>query len=150
VEQVTIHASTIAFVHAGRAEAVILAGVSGSGKSSVALELMALGAQLVSDDQTCLHRDGAALIATAPERLTGLIEWRGVGLIPAQALAQAQAVVWVDLDQPADGRLPDPEWIEHLGIRLPRLRPPRPGPIASALCQYMRTRAWLRHGDAVT
>ena len=49
-----VHASCVA--RDGRA--VLIRGASGSGKSGLALQLMALGAGLVADDRTRLWREG--------------------------------------------------------------------------------------------
>jgi serine kinase of HPr protein (carbohydrate metabolism regulator) len=74
----TLHASCIAID--GRA--VLIRGPSGSGKSDLALRLIDRGAALVSDDYTIVRRNGDRLAASAPPNITGLIEIRGVGLVP--------------------------------------------------------------------
>jgi HPr kinase/phosphorylase len=150
VEKRVVHASTVAFVQAEQAHAIVLAGKSGSGKSSLALELLALGARLVSDDQTILSAEGGVLVATAPDPIRGLIEWRGVGLLPAQPLDRAQVVAWMDLDAPALKRLPEPAWKTVLGVRVPYLHKPDTGPVAAGLRQYMLAQAWTTHGTGQT
>lgn len=140
--QATIHASTVAFELPEGARALALSGPSGIGKSALALELMGLGARLVSDDQTVLRVDGGTLFAAPPPALAGLIEWRGVGLLPAEYLAQAPVVAWVDLTTPSPDRLPVPRWIDLLGQRLPCLHIPASGARAAGLRQYMLGRAW--------
>lgn len=144
--QAVVHASTVAFVQAGLPLAVVLSGPSGSGKSSLALELMALGAQLVSDDQTVLRVEAGGLIATAPDAIRGLVEWRGVGLLPAPALDRAQVVAWMEMDAAPPSRLPEPAWTTVLGVRLPCLHKPDSGPIAAGLRQYIMGQAWMTHG----
>ena len=62
----TIHASCVAI--GGRA--VLIEGVSGSGKSDLALGLIDRGAQLVSDDYTVVQRREARLIARKPSMRT--------------------------------------------------------------------------------
>jgi HPr kinase/phosphorylase len=147
VVQVVVHASTVAFVQAGTPYAVVLAGPSGSGKSSLALELMALGAQLVSDDQTVLRVESVGLFATAPDAIRGLVEWRGVGLLPAPALECAQVVAWMEMGSTPPHRLPEPAWKTVLGVRLPCLHKPDSGPIAAGLRQYIMGQAWMTHGE---
>lgn len=141
-----VHASTVAFEQGDNAHAVVIAGASGRGKSSLALELMATGARLVSDDQTLVHVEEGALVATAPAVIQGLIEWRGVGLVSADCLARARVTVWVDLDHEATVRLPEPSWKTVLGLKLPCLHIPATGSAAAGLRQYMMAQAWQTHG----
>ena len=141
--QATVHASTVAFDLPDGPQALVLSGRSGSGKSALALDLLALGARLVSDDQTVFHVEGDRLIASAPPAIAGLIEWRGVGLLPVAHLAQAPVVLWVDMDNSAQNRLPAPQWHEMLGLRVARLHIPAKGATASGLRQYMLGQAWI-------
>ncbi|GAA0663333.1 serine kinase of HPr protein (carbohydrate metabolism regulator) [Sphingomonas insulae] len=73
----TLHATSVAID--GRA--VLLEGLSGVGKSDLALRLIDRGAVLVSDDQTLLVRKGQQLLARAPGTIRGQIEVRGVGIV---------------------------------------------------------------------
>jgi serine kinase of HPr protein (carbohydrate metabolism regulator) len=65
---------------------LILVGPSGSGKSSLALRLMAEAqraghlAALISDDQVFIDAVNSRLIATAPRTIKGMIELRGSGI----------------------------------------------------------------------
>jgi serine kinase of HPr protein (carbohydrate metabolism regulator) len=74
----TLHASCVSI----EGRAVLIEGLSGSGKSDLALRLMDRGAKLVSDDYTIVRRVNGKLLASAPPNITGLFEVRGVGLIP--------------------------------------------------------------------
>ncbi|RGP38298.1 HPr kinase/phosphorylase [Pseudotabrizicola alkalilacus] len=107
----TLHATTIAF----DGQAILLTGASGSGKSALALQLMAIGAGLVADDQTILTLQGAQIIATCPPAIAGMIEARGVGLLNAPPLPQAIVALVVDLDRVETERLPDHRTITILG-----------------------------------
>ena len=78
-ETLTLHASCVALDGRG----VLILGRSGAGKSSLALELMALGARLVADDRTVLHADDGAPVASCPPAILGKIEARGVGILAA-------------------------------------------------------------------
>ncbi|MDR9394038.1 HPr kinase/phosphorylase [Roseovarius sp. SYSU LYC5161] len=98
----TVHASCVAV--AGRG--VLIRGASGSGKSALALQLMALGAALVADDRTRLWRDGSRVLAGCPPRIAGLIEARGVGLLSADASGPVPVALIVDLDRTETERLP--------------------------------------------
>lgn len=106
-----MHASCVAV--SGRA--VLITGPSGSGKSALALALMAAGADLVADDQTEVFLEGEALMARCPPALSGLIEARGLGLLRADAVASAKVALVADLSQPEPDRLPPRRSITLLG-----------------------------------
>lgn len=72
-----LHATSVAID--GRA--VLIEGVSGAGKSDLALRLIDRGAVLVSDDRTLMVRQGALLVARPPETIRGRIEVRGLGIL---------------------------------------------------------------------
>lgn len=102
---------------------VLLRGPSGSGKSDLALRLIDGGARLVADDQVELDRDGDMLRARAPRALAGLIEARGIGIMPVDAEEDAPVGLVVDL-LPAAGkeeRLPEAETTDLLGVPVRRL-----------------------------
>ncbi|MDR7123450.1 serine kinase [Pseudotabrizicola sp. 4114] len=107
----TLHATTVAF----EGRAILLTGATGRGKSALALQLMAIGAGLVADDQTILTLQRAQIIATCPPAIAGLIEARGVGLLNAPNLPQASLALVVDLDRVEAARLPDHRTITILG-----------------------------------
>ena len=120
-----IHATSVALRVQGRWRAVLLRGPSGSGKSDLALRLIAAGGRLVSDDQTHLARHGRSLVATPPPALAGMIEARGVGFVRLQRnqlQARAAVALLVDL-VPSERieRLPEPQAETLLDITLPRL-----------------------------
>jgi HPr kinase/phosphorylase len=100
-----IHASCVAISpHDG----LLIIGASGSGKSSLALMLMSLGATLVADDQTKLTTTsrGAEVMASAPSSIQNMIEARGLGILTAKAMAQCAIRAVVDLDKVEQERLP--------------------------------------------
>ncbi len=97
-----LHASCVA--HRGRG--LLILGPSGAGKSALALQMMALGADLVSDDQTLIWAQGNRLLARAPAQLSGLIEARFVGLLNAPAVPEAELALVIDLAQRETERLP--------------------------------------------
>ena len=72
-----LHASTVAI----QGRAVLIEGLSGSGKSDLALRLIDRGAALVSDDYTLVKHRGDGLVACAAPNIAGKIEVRGLGII---------------------------------------------------------------------
>jgi HPr kinase/phosphorylase len=100
---------------------VLLRGPSGSGKSDLALRLIDAGGRLVADDYTDVSEVGGRLVATAPPKVHGLLEVRGIGIIRLQAKPSARLIACVDL-VPIDKieRMPVPEDVRILGVSLPR------------------------------
>ena len=117
--------------------AVLIRGASGSGKSGLGLQLMALGATLVSDDRTILTVEDGALIARAPDAIAGLIEARGMGLLRAKARLQARVALVVDLDRTATDRMPKRQGIEILGVDLPLFEKVDSPYFPAAILQYL-------------
>ena len=79
-DQLLLHATAVAVDD----QAVLIEGASGSGKSALALTLMAFGAVLVADDRVLLQIAGGNLIATPPATIAGRIEARGMGILKAR------------------------------------------------------------------
>lgn len=130
-----IHASAVAF---GPSRGVLILGASGSGKSRLALALIAEGAQLVADDQVFLARSDDALFARAPRSIEGLIEVRGLGILRVAFRRLARLVLAVDMDaEPA--RLPQPHSRPLVGAALPCLPGRNDTPFAAALARYVCT-----------
>ena len=98
---------------------VLIVGASGSGKSQLALELMALGAELVADDGVLLKNDAAGVSLCCPASIKGVIEARGVGLLSVNAIDQARLAIVVDMDKTVTQRLPAPKSIAILGVEVP-------------------------------
>jgi serine kinase of HPr protein (carbohydrate metabolism regulator) len=88
--------------------AVLLLGDSGSGKSDVALRLIAMGGKLVSDDQTVLFMEGRRLFADAPLNLSGRMEIRGLGIMRIDKAPAAPVVLAVRLEAATVARMPEP------------------------------------------
>ncbi len=133
VESQRLHATTVS--HNGHA--ALFFGPSGSGKSALALEMLALGAQLIADDQTRLTRQGGRILASKPDGLPPLIEARGIGLLHAHLAAPAPLRFAVDLGQTEVERLPPRRTLNILGCDIALLHKAASGPFAAALMQYL-------------
>jgi HPr kinase/phosphorylase len=72
---------------------VLLLGESGLGKSECALDLIAKGHRLVSDDSVELKKiDSNKIIGSAPELLKEHLEIRGLGIINIRELFSVSAI----------------------------------------------------------
>jgi HPr kinase/phosphorylase len=129
-----VHASCVAIDGCG----LLIVGASGSGKSGLALDLMALGATLVSDDRVILSRAGNDLVASAPAAIAGLIEARGIGLLNARPHGSVALGCVVDLDRTETDRLPTHRQIVLLGVSVTLLLKVDSRHFASALMQYCK------------
>lgn len=133
-DTLTLHASCVEM--SGRA--VMIMGASGSGKSGLALELMAYGCTLVADDRTILSRRGDVLCCSAPPALIGKIEARFVGILNADTTASATLVLVINLDHEEVIRLPPQRCVSYLGVEVPLINRPSQGHVAAAVLQYLR------------
>lgn len=98
---------------------VLIEGLSGSGKSDLALRLIDRGALLVSDDQVLLTREGARLIAAPPATIAGKIEVRGLGIVDHYHRDRVAIALIVRLDDAVE-RMPDaPETHSIAGVAVP-------------------------------
>lgn len=99
---------------------VLIEGPSGSGKSDLALRLLSRGAMLVSDDYVELASKDRYLTATAPEKIAGKMEVRGVGLVDMVYTSEVKIALLIELT-PRDNipRLPDPRHKELESTRVP-------------------------------
>lgn len=130
-----VHATAVAL---DGARGVLIVGPAGSGKSELALQLMAYGAHLVADDRVDLRREGADLFASCPAALSGMIERRGLGILAATPLARARIVLVVDLAQTESQRLPPRHSCEWLGVRLPLVLRVQHGHLGPAVLQWLK------------
>jgi serine kinase of HPr protein (carbohydrate metabolism regulator) len=126
-----IHASAVLLDESG----VLIRGVAGTGKSSLALALVEAWslqgefARLVSDDRVACHIQNGRAVLSPHAVIAGLAEWRGLGLLPQQYEFKAVLKLIVDLEnRPSDGgaaRMPEQRELlcDLDGLEnLPRLR----------------------------
>ncbi len=105
------------------AEGVLIRGESGSGKSALALRLIAGGGRLVADDQVALSSCHGRLVASAPRATAGLIELRGRGLVTVPYERSVVIRLVADIvDAEGLERMPEAHQLTEtlLGIALPR------------------------------
>ena len=115
---VRIHGTCVAIGDTG----VLLRGISGSGKSDLALRLIDEGAALVADDHVEVTLEGPGLLARAPATIAGMIEVRGLGLFRL-AYRDAPLTLLFDLTPGQTiERLPEPDSETILGVAIPRHR----------------------------
>ena len=116
-QKIQIHATAVALDGA----AVLLRGLSGSGKSDLAYRLMMSGAQLIGDDQVSLELRQGRIYADGVDSIRGLLEVRGVGLMKWQVAPPCPVALMLDMVARDDvPRLPDVAYDTVLGLRVPR------------------------------
>lgn len=130
----TVHATAVLV---GR-DAVLFRGPSGSGKSRVALELVAAAAAgggfaaLIGDDRVALAACGGRLVARPAPALAGRVEVRGVGILETDHEAAGVVALVVDFVSDPPDRVPASEDRHEMieGVVLPRLELWRQDPAA--------------------
>ena len=133
------------------ARGTLIRGTSGTGKSELALELIARGHRLVADDAVRIDRRGDQLFGDAPEVTAGVLAVSGLGLIDVPAVfgreaVQAEAMIelCIDLVSNTGPDEPDPlsddrPVVELLDVPVPLVRldvskrPPGPVIIETAV-----------------
>ena len=98
---------------------VLIVGHSGSGKSSLAINLLALGSKLVADDQCELVKKNKKLCVFKPASLPNSIEIRGVGLVSVPMVVETSLDWVVNMDEAEKERMPDLRFTEIDGYKIP-------------------------------
>ena len=122
-----VHATAVARHDAGGWSAALLTGLSGSGKSDLALRLIDRGWRLIADDQSFIWRSGPSLYVGLDSRIganiSGRIEVRGLGIMatsrPPLHLARLRLVCVCgrrDVE-----RMPDGTEETYFDLSLPKL-----------------------------
>jgi HPr kinase/phosphorylase len=131
-QRINIHAGLVDLFGLG----VLILGDSGVGKSELALELVARGHRLVSDDVVEITRRGEILAGNGPELTRYHMELRGIGIINIKDLFGVAAVRYrkdielvVKLDPWQEGKPYDRLGIDErqydiLGMKLPFIEMP--------------------------
>lgn len=129
-----LHASAVSY----EGRAVLIVGPSGAGKSSLALQLMAFGARLVSDDAVIVTVKDGVLMASAPRTIEGQIEARGIGILGAAFEREAAVSLVVDMGVAEEQRLPELSHRTILGCDIPIVHKSENTAFAAAILQYLR------------
>lgn len=106
------------------ADAVLLLGPPGCGKSDLVLRLMQDGWTLVADDQVRLDTAADGLRPSAPPALAGVLEVRGLGLLRDLPVADPPATLRLTVrlaDRGDVPRLPEPDTWRAAGQAVPLL-----------------------------
>ena len=98
---------------------VLIVGHSGSGKSSLAINLLALGSKLVADDQCVLVKKNKKFRVFKPVSLPNSIEIRGVGLVSVPMIVETSLDWVVNMDEAETERMPNLRFTEIDGYRVP-------------------------------
>ena len=100
---------------------VLIVGRSGSGKSSLAINLLALGSKLVADDQCELVKKNNRFCISKPASLPNSIEIRGVGLVSVPMVVETSLDWVVNMDEAEKERMPDLRFTEIDGYKIPTI-----------------------------
>ena len=98
---------------------VLIEGEPGVGKSSLALALIDRGACLVGDDGVSLLARDDRLLASPAPATRGLLEVRGVGLLPFPCRDEVPVALLLRLDGQAPRYIEEPARAVVLGVSLP-------------------------------
>ncbi len=118
MESRKFHSTSIVFEDNG----LMILGKSGSGKSDLALRLIDSGATLISDDITICRKINSQIFLFSPEETKGLLEVREVGVITVPYVENIRLNLIARLVDEEITRMPKPENLRILGIKIPKFR----------------------------
>ena len=111
-----IQATAISF----KKHAILIQGPVGVGKTSLALQLIERGATLIGDDVVEIYIKNNRLYCKSKEKLKGVIEVRGLGLVSGLKVAEPALVLCViRLHKKLPERLPKQKTISLLKKKIP-------------------------------
>ena len=117
-EGALLHATAVAI----DAKGVLMRGVSGSGKSDLALRLIDAGAVLIADDYVQTEIRNGVLLLSPPETIAGKLEVRGIGIVEPSWADDVPLALVIDLVTPERvERLPDRTQCTLRGIAIPSI-----------------------------
>jgi serine kinase of HPr protein (carbohydrate metabolism regulator) len=103
-------------------KALLIEGPPSSGKSSLALALIDRGAVLIGDDGVMLAPQGDRLVARPHPNTLGLLEVRGLGLLPFATMEEALVTLVLRLDAAAPRFIEAAQNITLGGVTLPLIQ----------------------------
>ncbi|MDS9951769.1 MAG: hypothetical protein RI859_05930, partial [Planktomarina sp.] len=111
-----LHATAVRF----QSKSLLILGPSGSGKSKLAVDMISLGATLISDDRVWLCIEDQRLCLEAPEQVSGQIEARGLGILRVKPSVQGPTELdyCLDLSLESRERLPFTQEVTKLGYKI--------------------------------
>ncbi|WP_269515048.1 HPr kinase/phosphorylase [Brevundimonas subvibrioides] len=116
-----LHATAITTFVGGRWRGALLMGSPGSGKSDLALRLVARGWRLVGDDYVHVWASGGRLFAAPVETIAGQIEARGLGILDLQHRPASRISLRVDCVRETVERLPEPQTTAIAGVAVAQM-----------------------------
>ncbi|MBO6624410.1 MULTISPECIES: HPr kinase/phosphorylase [Rhodophyticola] len=120
-------------------QGVLLLGPSGSGKSALALMLVAHGADLIADDGAWVSVRDGTLMLSAPPEAPAMIEARHVGLLAVDcARAPVPLRLAVDLGRDDTRRLPPRRKVAWAGASAELIHGAGQPTLWAVLIQYLR------------
>lgn len=123
--------------------ALLIIGAPGAGKTTLAMEMIALGAELIADDRVEVQLDDARQLSlSAPPGILGLIEMRGFGLIRLAVRPLGALKLIADLDHSETERMPPRREQVFSGIVCPIMSCKGRPSLAAALTCLLRAEDW--------
>ena len=117
-----VHAGLVAVLRDGRWRGVLIQGPSGIGKSDLALRTLSLGCRLVADDRVSAFGSAGRLFGRPPAPLRGLLELRGLGVVPVDTLDLVEISLVIDcVAAGAVERMPEITSLLLLGVEVPTM-----------------------------
>lgn len=115
------HAGLVALRLGGFWRGGLIEGPSGSGKSDLALRAVAEGFHLVADDRVLVWTSGGQVWGRAPDALAGLLESRGLGVLPVTTIPYARIVLAIRCEASPEAveRHPGGETLDLAGLVIP-------------------------------